>query len=153
MGINVVVLVENRRQISLDEFAEGLLADEWGQQAWNGRDDKVKAWKEFEWEGKNYFSWRFTPRFAYLGLFNPEWGSDYPDVENVVQVTFLKVMRVVERLAGGPIYIGNDVVSPKVPEDADLHGTGFYLPVELDILLSKWREVDTVEVDDPYMIF
>ncbi|MBI1923938.1 hypothetical protein HYR99_06770, partial [Candidatus Poribacteria bacterium] len=72
---------------------------------------------------------------------------------NVVQVTFLKVMRVVERLAGGPIYIGNDVVSPKVPEDADLHGTGFYLPVELDTLLSKWREVDTVEVDDPYMIF
>ncbi len=62
-------------------------------------------------------------------------------------------MLVIERLAGGPIYVGNDFVCQMLPEHARLDGERFSLPSELDTMLHNWRDVDNIEIDTPQLIF
>lgn len=155
MGVDAVVIVENSRDVSLDEFIRALSEDEWGSRTvylW----EEEPGWTEFEWEGKRYFSWVYAPRAWHLDLYglNDETTTEVergPDSENPVQVTFLKAMLAVERAAGGPIYVGNDLINFDTPEDAAAFQEEFFLPAALDWLIPRWREAEKLVVDDPVM--
>ena len=154
MGVYAVVMVEKRRGISFSSFIAGLISDEWGKFALGWRDiDNNNSWVDFEWKDRRYFSWLNAPREPHLDLYSSE---DYPDKENPVQLTFLKAMLVVERLAGGPVLIGNDVIyvySYPPDEDEKFDDYSFVLPPKLDIYIPEWRKVEGMAVDDPHLIF
>ncbi|UCH97973.1 MAG: hypothetical protein JSV88_14255 [Candidatus Aminicenantes bacterium] len=156
MAVNAIVIVENSKQISLKEFARGLKNDPWGKLAWftihKETDDITDSWEEFQWEGKQYFSWRTTPIFRYLGFFEPEVDTD-PEEIKIVHITFLKAMLSVEKIAGGPVYVGDDIVDRHTPADVLEDERPFYLPLDLDLLIPGWREKAKIEIDDRYMIF
>ncbi|MFC2140763.1 hypothetical protein ACFLQP_00515 [Acidobacteriota bacterium] len=156
MAVNAIVIVENSKQISLKEFAHGLKTDPWGKLAWftfhKETDDIPDSWVEFQWEGKRYFSWRITPIFRYLGFLEPDGETDPEDI-NIVHITFLKTMLTVEKIAGGPIYVGDDIVNRHTPSDVLDDERPFYLPLDLDLLVPGWRETAKIEIDDLYMIF
>ena len=153
MGVNAVVIVENRHGISFEEFARGLEADEWGIHGCNWEDRAEKSWEQFEWEGNTYFTWTYTPRTMPLVLYEREPDCDDPDFENPVQLTFLKLMLVVERLAGGPIYIGADVLDPHRPEDKAQSNREFSLPDKLDLLMPNWRKANRAKPERAYLVF
>lgn len=134
MGVNAVVIVENSRNILFNKFISALKADMFGRFAWNSED----AWDEFKWEGKRYFSWDHPPKTFHLDLYNFDRDSDEPDADNRAQLTFLKVMYLIEELAGGPVFVGNDVGDFHTPAIAESVGESFFLPPKLDILLPNW---------------
>lgn len=158
MGVNAIIIVENSRKISLNEFASGLLADPWGKWAWNSihldeREDIPQCWVEFVWEGKQYFSWIYTPRYRYLGLIDLDDEDVDPGHVKTVHITFLKVMHAVEKIAGGPVYVGDDVIFAHTPEDALEAKDSFYLPIELDYMVADWRKTAEIEIDKPRLVF
>jgi hypothetical protein len=57
---------------------------------------------------------------------------DSPDPSNPVQATFLQAMSALERIAGGPVYLGVDTVLVRTPEIAPTLDVDFSLPLELD---------------------
>jgi hypothetical protein len=134
MGINLVVIVENSKKISLKEFREGLLKDRWGRYGW--RDEDIEdVWEEFKWKRKRYFTWILSPRAPHIDLY-----ADEPPEDNPRRVLLFKVLRVVESLAGGPVYVDSDFFYHKAPDD-DIPGEEFTLPPELDLFWPNWREV------------
>jgi len=155
MGMNAVVIVENSRHMSFTEFIRGLESDKWGKRAFAWVENHHDVWKEFEWEGKKYFSWMFSPRILHTGLYDYEsdWDHEKPDASNDVQITFLKILLAVEKLAGGPVYVGNDVICPKLPRENEEHDEEFFFPAELDSILTHWRNVETIEPTDPHLVF
>ena len=148
MGVNAVVIVENSLNISLRDFTRRLREDPWGIHA---SDKHEEGWEEFIWKGKRYLSWVWGPRVGYLGLYTTE--TNAPDIDNPVQLTFLKVMLTVERLAGGPVYVGNDVVNKHSPEEVDTPEEAYFLPPLLDHLIPQWREVENIQVQRPCLVF
>lgn len=142
MGVDVVVIVENSRNRTLDEFKALLLQDkELGRLLWDpfevapgepGSD--FQPWEAFEWEGKQYFSWIASPRSYYLNLYEEASKEPTP-----FQITFFRCMLLVEQAAGGPIYVGNDVIHHRTP--FDFPEDPFWLPLELDFLWPNWREI------------
>jgi hypothetical protein len=153
MGVNAIVIVENSNNISLHKFIDQLKDDEWGQRAvdtW--RDNEYTSWEEFEWEGKQYFSWMHTPRVAHIDLYSAD-NADDVDSTNDIQMTFLKIMCAVERIAGGPVYVGNDVLNDHAPDDAEGSSSEFWLPFRLDSLIPKWRDAAELPVEDPQLVF
>lgn len=148
MGVNAVVVVENSRHRTPDEFKESILQDrDLGPLVWNALNSITEPpWEEFEWQGKKYFSWTVTPRVAYLNLYREEDEAPTP-----VQITFFRCMLLVERAAGGPIYVGNDVVNYRTP--SDFPEEGFWLPPRLDSLWSNWREIAQLDVRKLSLIF
>ncbi len=153
MGINAVVIVENSRPVSFEEFNAGLRADKWGNRALDSADNEkeFKSWTEFQWDGKRYFSWVFAPRYPHLHFEDVE--GDDPDPGYPAQITFLKIMLTAEKIAGGPVYVGNDVVCKATPFDFPGEEPGFYVPSSLDWLIPNWRKVEDVEIDKPYLVF
>ncbi|MCP4695587.1 MAG: hypothetical protein GY862_01880 [Gammaproteobacteria bacterium] len=172
MGVNAIVIVKNANHLMPSEFADGLRADPWGRRVWNclpDEPDEPDAWTAFTWKKEEYFSWRYTPRVAHLDLYNddPEDNPDDPDPDNPVQLTFFKAMLAVERIAGGPVYVGNDVINRHMPRYAEKYEAGyekyqtpddeededFYLPGELDGLIPNWRMAELYPVTKPYMVY
>ncbi len=135
MGINLVVIIENSKKISLEEFKEGLLNDQWGKYGWAWPEDD-DVWEEFRWKKKRYFTWIFSPRAPYIDIYGTD--SDSAE-ENPYRLLFFKVMRIAEKLAGGPVYVGIDMFHCRLPDDCP-HGK-FSLPPELDFYWEEWREV------------
>ena len=74
--------------------------------------------------------------------------------DNPLRVLLFKVLRVAESLAGGPVFIGNDVVHRKSPEYC-LDEDEFSLPCELDSLWPEWRKVadETQIPETTYFIY
>ncbi len=150
MGVDVIAMVENSRQISLEDFLTGMTTDEWGKIYSSVSYTGEASWIEFEWESKIYFSLRFNaPR--YHSLFEKQYDFDdgkyykNPDFSYFVQVSFLKAMRMAERLAGGPVYLGNDVIwHIRPPEDSEERS--FTIPFELDSMIDNWREIADIEI-------
>jgi len=137
-----VAIVENSKGISLKEFSREVFLDRWGRKSFWGEEYDSEAFEEFVWKGKRYFTWALSPRVSYLGIYDEE-----PPQENPMRVLLFKVFRVMERLAGGPIYVGNDIVDSKHPESSEAEA--FHLPSSLDSLWPQWREVaDRVELDE-----
>jgi hypothetical protein len=142
MGVNVIVIVENSRDTTLDAFRDFLLQDkDLGPLVWNSfEDDTMLPWEEFTWEGKKYFSWIFTPRFTYLNLYRQEGEAPTP-----IQITFFRCMLLVEQAAGGPIHVGNDIIDRRTP--SDFPEEPFWLPFELDAWWPNWREIAQTPLD------
>lgn len=150
MGINLVVIVGNSNGISLQELKGALLQEPLlGPLAWNPirghGGDELSPWKEFLWDGKPYFTWMLSPR---LSSFDVHALPEEPDAVDSRSITFLKIMSLIEKIAGGPVYTGNDVVNLAHPEEADeQRGYSFWLPVELDFQLKGWRDIAQREAE------
>lgn len=74
MGVDVVVMVENSRNIFLADFLDSMKKDEWGRLYCHSLsiDPEDTPWEEFEWEGKRYFSLIYgSPR--YFRIFTKEY--------------------------------------------------------------------------------
>jgi len=157
MGVEAVVIVENPSAISLDRLGQLLEAEGWGRYAVTRLDGRL-LWETFDWEGRRYFSWQSGPRFRYLG-FSGEDGEgsaarpDAPDPNNSVQLTFLKAMSALERIAGGPVYLGVDTVNARTPAMAQAFNEPFHLPPKLDDWMGNWRAAEQLDVPNPGMVF
>ncbi len=150
MGVNAVVIVENSKGISLAEFKRKLQDDRWGKRAWRFYYEDESEWSEFEFEGKRYFTWTSTPRFGHLGLYEYD---EEPDA-NPYRILFFKIMLAVEKISGGPVFVGNDMVNLHHPDEATPKYP-FYLPPELDYWWRNWREIaEKFDVsDDVHLIY
>ncbi len=112
MGINLVVIIENSKKINLKKFKDGLRSDRWGKYGWKW--PEKDAWEEFRCKRKRYFTWIYSPREPYIDIY----GTDSkPAEENHYRLLFFKVMRVAEKLACGPVYVGIDMFYCKTPVD------------------------------------
>lgn len=147
MGIDAVVIVENSNHITLDTFRTMLLQDnDLARLVWNSPSVEFSPWQEFEWRGKKYFSWLCAPRMTRLDFYvtstNP---TD-------TQIIFFRCMHLVEQVAGGPIYVGNDLIYRCVPDE--FPSEDFVLPPPLDSLCWNWRDLASTSRDriQPSMI-
>jgi hypothetical protein len=148
MGVDAVITVENSRHITMDAFVDGMNAAPWGKRYaldYSGG----PAWESFEWEGKTYFSLSVgSPRYS--RLFKDEWDFDcdkyYPNprFNYVSQVTFCKAMQTAEALAGGPVYLGNDVVWSRTPSST--YDEEFTLPPDLSVIMEDWRTIAALPI-------
>jgi hypothetical protein len=160
MGINAIVITENPHRLSVAALAERLDADPWGRRAAHCRDGRL-LWEPFDWEGRPYFTWLSAPRWRYLGLgwAEGEGAEDAqgdgarPDPSNSVQITFLKIMLAVERITGGPLYLGLDAVGFRMPADATGPRDDFWLPPRLDGWLDDWRSVASLQPQEPGLVY
>lgn len=148
MGVDVVVMVENSRNIFLADFLDSMKKDEWGKRYCHSLsiDPEDTPWAEFEWEGKRYFSLIYgSPR--YFRIFTKEYDlesesyCDNPKFDYMTQLSFLKAMLTAEKLAGGPVYLGNDVIYSTLPSEHPEDDKFFYIPSEMDIMIENWREI------------
>jgi hypothetical protein len=148
MGVDAIVIIENSRNSTLDAFIEGMRADQWGKSYSGSADEPV--WECFEWEGKTYFSLiRGNPRYArlYRNGWDFEGKKAYPNprFNHVAQAAFCKAMAVAEELAGGPVYLGNDVIWHKTPDRIYRNET-FLLPPELEVMVEDWRTIAALPI-------
>jgi hypothetical protein len=149
MGVDAVVIVENNRNLTVDAFVAKMNADPWGKR-YAFESSGEPAWTFFEWEGKAYFS--LTSGYPrYMWLFEDEWDFErdkrYPNPRFSYrsQVGFCKAMQVAERIAGGPVFLGNDVIYARTP--GVTHGNEtFMLPPELDVMLGNWRAIAALPI-------
>lgn len=156
MGVNVVATVENSRDLSLHGFVEEFESDRWGKFIRFGDWSLSQSWDMFAWQSKTYFVWKQSPRISYLGI------SDFWDDEiergciqtnRPIHLTFLKVMLAVERIAGGPVYVGDDVAYVYTPGRLEDSEYIYMLPPKLDIVIPTWRDIETIEIEEPFLIF
>jgi hypothetical protein len=158
MGVNVVVIAQNQRGISLKNLIEQLASDRYGIHAARGfaaaaaSDDEPlrRPWLEFTWEGQRYFSWLGSPRLRHLDLYQEE--ASAPNPNNAMQITFLRIMGVLEKITGGMIYVGNDVIDRRYPEPPS-DREEFFLPMRLDALIPDWRRAGAIEPAETGLIF
>lgn len=102
---------------------------------------------------KSYFLWTSPPRVDYIGIYDYGFLDDEPvkrriQPDNHTHITFLKMMLTVERIAEGPIYVGEDVGNFKTPGEAASCGELYELPLELDYFIPTWRYVDSIELEE-----
>jgi hypothetical protein len=159
MGVNVVVIAQNQRGVSLKNLMEQLASDRYGIHAARGIANHTEAsddeplrrpWLEFTWEGQRYFSWLDSPRLKYLDLYQEE--ANAPNPCNAMQITFLRIMVVLEKITGGMIYVGNDVINRRYPEPPG-DREEFFLPMRLDHLIPDWRRAGAIEPAETGLIF
>jgi len=159
MGVSAVVIAQNQRGISLKNLLEQLASDRYGIHAARGfagvaaaSDDEPlrRPWLEFTWEGQRYFSWLHSPRLKYLDLYQEE--ASAPNRNNAIQITFLNILVVLERITGGAIYVGNDVIDRRYPEPPG-DREEFFLPMRLDHLIPDWRLADAIEPAETGLVF
>jgi hypothetical protein len=153
MGINVVVIAQNQTGVSLENLIHQLSSDQYGLCAVHGIADHeektLKGWMEFFWKGQCYFSWIYSPRLRSLDLYQEE--ASAPNRDNAIQITFLKIMAVLEKIAGGPVRVGNDMINSCYPEQHSQEE--FFLPMQLDDLIPNWRDVDTIQPSETGLVF
>jgi hypothetical protein len=153
MGVNVVVIVPNQTGISLEDLIDRLSSDPYGLRSVHGIADHngetLKGWMEFSWKGQRYFSWIYSPRLSPLDLYQEEVSA--PDRDNAVQITFLKIMTLLEKIAGGPVRVGNDVINSRYPDQHDPEE--FSLPMPLDALIPDWRDAGAIKPFEIGLVF
>jgi hypothetical protein len=148
MGVDAVLMVENSLRISLEKFLEKMPMDDWGKRSiFNFPESPdFSSWIEFEWKGKCYFSLvSGVPRYKFLIRkcydFKSKIAYDNPDFDSKIQIPFLKIALSAEKIAGGPVHLGNDVIySKESPEDIDADDF-FTIPMELDSVIPEWRKI------------
>lgn len=148
MGVDAVLIVENSRGISLEKFLFDIERDNWSKctidAASNSPD--CPSWIEFEWEGIRYFSLASgTARYKFLMPrqhdFNSNTTYENPDFDREILISFLKIALAAERIAGGPVYLGNDAIHQIEPPE-DIEEDGFFsIPFEIDSLIPEWRQI------------
>lgn len=143
MGVDAIITIENSTLITLDEFVSGMAADPWGKRyalTYSGE----YAWVSFEWDYKTYFHLAYDkPRYAWL--FEEEWHFErgcgykkYPNTRYIYElhVAFCKAMRWAEKLAGGPVLFGNDVIHDQTPEGL----------LEIGYTMENWRTLADLDI-------
>jgi hypothetical protein len=143
MGVDAVLMVENSRQISLELFLY-----EWEKNSLLNfpKSPDFTSWIEFEWDGKRYFSLTSgTPRYKSLISrfydFESEIYDDNPDFDPDILIPFLKITLTAEKIAGGPVYLGNDAINLTEPPDDPETNDFFSIPMEIDSMIHDWREM------------
>jgi len=157
MSVDLIVIVENSNNVTLEAFKHGMLQDQVaGEFAWlryaDNNDPDFTPWEEFIWKDKRYFTWLYTPRNSTVNLYDFDEEEDEPDEYDI---TFFKVMLRVEELAGGAVYVGNDILNKYCPSEGlgdEDDEDDFWLPFNLDSLRGNWRETAKLEAK-PVMIF
>ena len=118
MGVNFVIVIANVTQKTQEEINK-----EFG--VVDIRDEKsVPQWLLFDFKGKSYASWQFTPRY-----FVPE--EDEKEWEGLRK----RLVRVRQFLGGGEVMVSNDVLQRRLPpEDQDEEDEyyRFHLPWRLE---------------------
>ncbi|OQY58314.1 MAG: hypothetical protein B6245_12515 [Desulfobacteraceae bacterium 4572_88] len=152
MGVDAVAIVENTRNISLEEFLGHMGEDE--RERTRDLDDcynEPKAWTEFEWEGRCYFSMTWVPRYFRLFEKMYDFESDEyhenPYFNRVIQVSFLRRILFAEKFAGGPVFLGNDAVCGGEPPEDPEHDNYFFIPSKLDDMIDDWRGIAESDAD------
>ena len=155
MGVDAVAMVENSRNLSLSEFIHAMEEDEWGKLSISTfsvetAEPDYTSWIDFEWEGNKYFSLRSgAPRYRRLIPveydFESEKYSGNPDYDPDIQIPFLKIMRAAEKIAGGPVHLGNDVVWGQEPAEEIDEDDLFFLPPRIDDMIDNWKEIADTE--------
>ena len=145
MGVDVIVMVENTREISLEDFCESMDNCEWGKRwGYHSFSYNFKLWIGFEWEGKRYFFLTCGPRYSRLvAMYDFGLGEYYdnPDFDSEIQVPFLRAMLAAERIAGGPVFLGNDAVWVLDPSENPGENRYFFIPPKLGVIIKDWREI------------
>ena len=161
MGHYVVVVAENSKGLSLHEFVEELGQDPMGQYIQYGEEDALlKKWDMFPWQGKTYFALISGPRVDYVGVYD---FSDAPWViarlkkygiePAIPRITFCKLMLAVEKVAGGPIYTGEDMGHFNTTREAAECEKPYELPSKLDAFVPDWREKADLPLEKPVLIW
>jgi len=149
MGVDAVLIVENSRKISLDNFLKKMSMDDWGKRSifnFSKESPDFSSWIEFEWAGKCYFSLvSDLPRYKFLIRksydFKSKTSYDNPDFDSKIQISFLRIAVAAEKIAGGPVHLGNDVInSAELPDDID-ECERFTIPTEIDCVIPDWRMI------------
>lgn len=118
--------------------------DEWGRLYCHSLsiDPEDTPWSEFEWEGKRYFSLIYGSP-GYFRIFTREYDfesksyCDNPNFDYVIQLSFLKAMLTAEKLAGGPVYIGHDVLYSTMPSEHPEDDKFLYIPPNPSFRIKK----------------
>ena len=132
MGVDAVLIVENSRGISLEKFLFDIEKDDWSKCTRYAASESpdYPSWVEFEWEGIRYFSLASgTPRYKFLMPrqhdFKLNTTYENPDFDREVLISFLKIALAAEKIAGGPVYLGNDAIHQIEPPEDIEEGGGF----------------------------
>jgi hypothetical protein len=141
MGVQLVVIIENVKKVSQEELnkAFGVHVFEY-----KGEKDITPVWELFEWKGKVYATWNFTPR-VFDGMYELFMASLEGDplskVDKDARMRWESLrkylVRVREFLGNGRVYIGNDVVYFRDPDSAKRFREEFFLPPEVPEELLK----------------
>ena len=118
MGVNFVIVIANVTQKTQEEINK-----EFG--VVDIRDkESMPQWLLFDFKGKSYASWQFTPRY-----FVPE------EAEEKWEALRKYLVRIRQFFGGGKVMVTNDVLQPKLPpeegEDEDEYYR-FHLPWRLE---------------------
>jgi hypothetical protein len=136
MGVNLIVIVENLKGLNQEEVNEALGVEVFEHK---GKREVYPNWELFEWEGKSYASWTFTPR-TFDGLYDIfTYHLDKVDPFDKVDEdtrkrweSLRKYLAKVRRLFGnGKVYIGNDFIYFRTPSEAKAFGEEFFLPLQV----------------------
>lgn len=143
MSVDAILIVENSRQISLEQFQREIKTDDWSK---SSELLDYFSWIEFKWDGIAYFSLASgAPCFKFLMPESCDSKSqiayDNPDFDPDAQTSFLKIALAAEKIAGGPVYFGNDVVNQREPSEDIEENDFFSIPLEIDSLIPEWRQI------------
>ena len=153
MGVDLIVTIENSKEISLGEFIKKMSEDKWGRETLcdeeikTGKPDElIPSWEEFEWKGNKYFTWIGSPRakFVLWEIYEHELDDWERKEFRYTRVATFKAIKYAEEIAGGPVFAGLDVITPIVPTDCK--PGEFYLPGQLDAICPNWREIAEEEI-------
>jgi|GEM_PF-743039 len=147
MGIWLVVIVENKKGLTQEQVNEALGVEVFH---FEGKEEVEPRWKIFEWNGKSYASWIDTPRVfeglndliheGTISMLEHTDPLEKVDEEARQRWESLRkyLVRVREVLGNGNVYLGNDILYHKLPEDAEAFKEEFTLPWELpEVLLEE----------------
>jgi hypothetical protein len=68
----------------------------------------------------------------------------------------LQSFSAVEVIAGGPLFVGNDMVNMRLPPlagDSEEARENFGWPPALDDLVPNWRTAKEIAVENPYLVY
>lgn len=116
MGVNFVITIENLVQKTQEEINK-----EFGVVESVIDKEPIPQWLLFDYEGKSYASWQFTPRH-----FMPE------EDEKRWEALRKYLVKIREFLGGGEVMMSNDVVQFKLPPQDDDDKESFFLPWRLE---------------------
>jgi hypothetical protein len=156
MGVNLVVIVENVKGLSQEEVNEALGVYVFEYE--DGRRGTVPRWELFEWKGRVYATWNFTPRifegihniFA-ASLYSDPW-SEIDENTRILWESLRKYLAKVRKLLGnGKVYLGNDLTHIRSPKGLKKADEVFLLPPEVpeklleEPCLNKYPELKNVK--------
>jgi len=104
MGIDFIVIMENRAKRSQEAISREFGVDTFTTP--KGKTYVDPRWRCFSYQGKDYVTWTFPPRYFDIKANPEEW-----------EALRKYLVRVRTFLGNGQVYLGNDVVWAPYPSD------------------------------------